>query len=51
MEGVPVRRSIQEVDDEIDLAVITIPARFVFDSIQELCRVKVKNAIIISAGF
>jgi len=51
IEGIPVRRSIQEVDDEIDLAIITIPARFVFDSIQELCRVKVKNAIIISAGF
>lgn len=51
IEGIPVRRSLQEVEGEIDVAVVTIPARFVFDAVQELCRQKTKNAIIISAGF
>ena len=51
IEGIPIRRSLQEVDDDIDVAVVTIPARFVFDSVKELCRQKAKNAIIISAGF
>ena len=30
---------------------VTIPARFVFDAVKELCRQKAKNAIIISAGW
>jgi acetyltransferase len=51
IEGVPFRRTLQEVEDGIDVAVVTIPARFVFASVQELCRQKAKNAIIISAGF
>ena len=51
IEGLPVRRSLQEVDGDIDLAVVTIPSHFVYAAVQDLCRHKVKNAIIISAGF
>jgi len=51
IEGIPVRRSLQEVDGEIDVAVVTIPAHLVFSAVQDLCRKNVKNAVLISAGF
>ncbi|MFZ4438344.1 MAG: acetate--CoA ligase family protein [Syntrophales bacterium] len=51
IEGIPVRRSLQEVEGEIDVAVVTIPSPLVFAAVQDLCRHNVKNAILISAGF
>ncbi len=51
IEGIPVRRSLQEVEGEIDVAVVTIPSPLVFAAVKDLCRHNVKNAILISAGF
>jgi len=51
IEGIPVHRSLQEVDGDIDVAVVTIPSHLVFSAVQDLCRKKVKNAVLISAGF
>ena len=51
IEGIPVLRSLQEVDGDIDVAVVTIPSSLVFSSVQDLCRRNVKNAVLISAGF
>ncbi len=46
-----VYRSIKDVPDEIDVAVIAVPAKFVPDVIDECGEKGVKGAIVISAGF
>ncbi|NJE54395.1 acetate--CoA ligase family protein [Thermococcus sp. 21S9] len=46
-----VYRSIKEIPDEIDVAVIAVPAKFVPDVIDECGEKGVKGAIVISAGF
>ncbi|WP_297534685.1 CoA-binding protein [Thermococcus sp.] len=46
-----VYRSIKEVPDEVDVAVIAVPAKFVPDVIDECGEKGVKGAIVISAGF
>jgi len=51
IEGVPVYRSILDVQDEIDAVCITIPAHLVFDAIKQCCERSVKYAIIITSGF
>jgi acetyltransferase len=43
--------SVIDVPDEIDLAVIVIPARFVINVMEECGRKGVKGVVIISAGF
>ena len=43
--------SLQEYSDKIDLAIIAIPAEAVKDSLKDCARKKIKNVIIISAGF
>ncbi len=43
--------SILEIHDEIDLAVIAIPARFVPDAVRDCAKKGVAGVIIISAGF
>ncbi len=43
--------SIAEIEGDIDTAVITIPSKFVVDTVKELIKKKIKNLIIISAGF
>ncbi len=49
--GLKVYSSVSEIDDEIDLAVIVIPAEAVV-KVAEECGVKqVKNIVVISAGF
>ena len=49
---VPTYKTILDVpEDEIDLAVIAIPARYVPDVIDQCGQKKVKAAIVISAGF
>ena len=47
----PVYRSIHEIPDEIDVAVIAVPAKFVPDVIDDCGKKGVKAAIVISAGF
>lgn len=44
-------QSITELNSKVDLAVIVIPAKFVLDEIKKCAVAKVKNIIIISAGF
>ena len=51
IEGIPVHRSLEEVDGVIDVAVVTIPSHLVFSAVRDLCRKNVKNAVLISAGF
>jgi len=47
----PVYRSIKEVPDDVDVAVIAVPAKFVPDVIDECGEKGVKGAVVISAGF
>ncbi|MFX1520561.1 MAG: acetate--CoA ligase alpha subunit [Promethearchaeota archaeon] len=43
--------SVLEIDDNLDLAVIAIPAKFVGQVIRECTEKNLKSAIVISAGF
>jgi acetyl coenzyme A synthetase (ADP forming)-like protein len=43
--------SVKDIPEEIDLAVIAVPARFVPQVAKECCQKKVKAVIVISAGF
>ena len=42
---------VSDIGTPVDLAVISIPARFVPDALRDCARAKVKAAVIISAGF
>lgn len=44
-------RSLDEIDDTIDTAVITIPSSHVLETIEQLIPKGVKNIIVVSAGF
>ena len=46
-----VYKSIKDVPDEVDVAVIAVPAKFVPDVIDECGEKGVKGAVVISAGF
>ena len=47
----PVYKSIHNIQDEIDVAVVAVPARFVPDVIDDCGKKGVKAAVVISAGF
>ena len=49
--GLRAYRSVEEIGDEIDVASIVIPARYVFDAVKSCARKKVKYLTIISSGF
>ncbi|MHA1973439.1 MAG: acetate--CoA ligase family protein [Candidatus Hodarchaeales archaeon] len=49
--GLKIYKSISEIEGEIDLATICIPAKFVFQSIKELPSKKTKFVSIITSGF
>ncbi|MFH1779874.1 MAG: CoA-binding protein [Candidatus Micrarchaeota archaeon] len=49
--GLPCFKSILEVKESIDLAVIAIPAELVLQAVKECAKKKVKAIIIVSAGF
>lgn len=49
--GLPVTQNISELPQGLDLAVLTIPSKFVLGSLEELVAIGVKSAIIITAGF
>ncbi|MFP4214000.1 MAG: acetate--CoA ligase alpha subunit [Desulfohalobiaceae bacterium] len=49
--GLPVCRAIQDLPQDLDLAVITIPRDAVLPSLRELAALRVKSVIVISAGF
>lgn len=50
-EGIEMVRSLDEIDDTIDTAVITIPSSHVLETIGQLLPKGVKNIIVVSAGF
>ena len=43
--------SIREITENIDLAVVVVPKRFVYSSLEELIEKNVKSVIIVTAGF
>jgi len=43
--------SVLEIDDDLDLAVIAIPAKFVIQIIKDCAEKNLKSAIVVSAGF
>jgi acetate---CoA ligase (ADP-forming) len=49
--GYKVCKSIEEVDGEIDIACIVIPAKFVYESVKSCADKGVKFAVIITSGF
>src|SRR5664280_224051 len=51
IEGIKAYKSVLDVPDEIDIACITIPAKFVLESIKECAAKGVKYAIVITSGF
>lgn len=44
-------RSISQITDQIDLAIVVVPKRFTLDTIEELLANNVKSIILITAGF
>jgi len=42
---------LSAVDGDVDIAVITIPAKFVFDAVKECAAKHVKHLVIITSGF
>ena len=49
--GIDVYKSILDINREIDLGVIVIPARFVFDAVKDCTKIGTKFLVIISSGF
>jgi acetyl coenzyme A synthetase (ADP forming)-like protein len=44
-------KSIEDVDDEVDLVSIVVPAKFVYEAVQSCARKKAKFVSIITSGF
>jgi acyl-CoA synthetase (NDP forming) len=53
IEGIrmPVYRSINEIPDNVDFAVVTVPAKAVLDSVKDCAAKKVKAVLLIPGGF
>lgn len=51
VQGLPAVRSLLEVDDPVDLAVIAVPAPAVLPTLKECAAKGVGGAVVISAGF
>jgi len=51
IEGIPSYKSIIDIEDDIDVACITIPSKLVFDSVKQCADKGVKHSIIITSGF
>jgi len=49
--GLPVYSSLAELDEEIDVACIVIPAKLVFDAVKDCAQHGVKFILIITSGF
>jgi len=49
--GLRVHKSVQEIQDKIDLAIIAIPAQYVPKIVKECVHKKIPSVIIISGGF
>lgn len=51
VHGIPAVKSISEVEDNIDVAMICLPSKYVKDSLEEVGMKGIPHAVIISAGF
>ena len=51
IHGMPCYPSILDVADDVDMAIISVPASLVLDVIQQCAEKRVKVAVIFSAGF
>ncbi len=51
IEGIKAYKSIMDINGEIDVACITIPAKFVVDSVRQCAAKGVKYGIVITSGF
>jgi len=49
--GIKCYASVRDIPDDVDLAVIIVPSRFVPDVLEECGEKRIKAAIVISAGF
>jgi len=49
--GIKCYASVRDIPDEVDLAIIIVPSRFVLDVLEECGEKQIKGAIVISAGF
>ncbi len=49
--GIRCYKNVIEIDDEIDLAIIVVPAKIVKDVLLDCSKKNIKNTIIISSGF
>jgi acetate---CoA ligase (ADP-forming) len=49
--GLRVYKSVANVSEEIDLVVISVPAEFVLKIVDECARKKIKDVLIVTAGF
>lgn len=51
IQGVPAYRSIADVPDEIDVAIVIVPAEVVPDAIEACCKKGVRYVVVETAGF
>jgi acetyltransferase len=51
IEGVRAYKSILDVNETIDVAVLTIPARFAVESVEDCAAKRVKYGLVITSGF
>ncbi len=51
IEGLKAYRSVKDINEGIDLAIISIPRDFVVDALEEAGEVGIKAAIILTSGF
>ncbi|TFF84260.1 CoA-binding protein, partial [Candidatus Thorarchaeota archaeon] len=51
VEGVPVSKSISEAPDDIDLAVISVPAKYVPSVLKECGEKDIRSVVVVSGGF
>ncbi|MCE7734595.1 MAG: CoA-binding protein [Candidatus Heimdallarchaeota archaeon] len=49
--GIRAYPSLSDIPDTIDLAIIVVPSKYVLNIIEEAAKLKVKGAVIITAGF
>jgi acetyltransferase len=49
--NLPVYASLKEIEGPIDMAVLAIPAKFVFEALEECAQKKIKFLVLITSGF
>jgi len=49
--GLKIQRSILDIPESIDLVILSVPARFVAQTLRDCLKKNIKNAIVLSAGF